>query len=368
MGAVSATEACHSCHSSAVSTQVIEADKSTSAPSGSPNAQVKGLCFSKCAPACKGRCTECWSSTSKGDPSAFQGSNGVQLCQGPSVPPIVQLPALVGTRAAVNRGSNFCSCASFSSAGIPTPKLLHMFTVPQEYALWAIYGGSGQTQDAVSNFTALLASAVSLRLLLEGVGSLHAEVHLEPRILTLSFSFNGISKTIPLSKVRQVHCKQRGTANAFAAIVWLVRLELDDSRFCTFEFDGTEAGKVEAHYFYRCIQVLAETASKEGTRSAERGRGEDDSDGAAGASMLSFESSTTSTRSNLSMREDVNEVTPESHRSNFIYETQLSTPMANAHVSAKNVTKDPVAVRELARLVCRSLFAAASASVHNGGR
>jgi len=366
MGAVSAMEACRSCHSSAVSTQAIEADKSSSAPSGFPNTQGKGLCSSKCGPPCKGQCTTCWSSTSNGHPSAFQGSDGGQLCQAPSVPPIAQLPALVGSHAAVDRGSNFCTCGSFSSAGIPTPKLLHIFAVPEEYTLWAIHGGSGQAQAAVKDFTTLLASAVSLRLLLEGVGSLHAEVYLEPRILTLSFSFNGISKTIPLSKVRQVHCKQRGAA--FAAMVWLVRLELDDSRFCTFEFDGTEAGKVEAHYFYRCIQVLAETASREVTRSADHVRDEDDSDGFAGASMSSFESSTTSTRSNLSAREDVNEVTSESHRSNFIYDTQLSTPMANSHASAKNSAKDPVAIQDLARLVCRFLYAAASASLQNGER
>lgn len=139
------------------------------------------------------------------------------------------------------------------------------------------------TDDADSRlqfFTDALVAGVELRLLVDGVGELPIKTSLDRHLTTLALEFNSVRKDLPLKQIRQVctsrteeappcHAKPSSGGHAFegsakrpgtARGVWLARLELDDDRFCSFSFDGTDQGLLEADMFCVCIRTLVEIA------------------------------------------------------------------------------------------------------------
>jgi len=142
-----------------------------------------------------------------------------------------------------------------------------------------------RTRLVVRNFADSMIFGVKLRLAVEGVGVLLVTAALDKRRSTLSFSFNGIRKKLPLSLVRRVVVERQEFPPGQDEPLWHVCLELEGDQLCSFVFDGPDASR-EASYLGGCLHVLLlEAAAPDGGLREEDGLA---GKGGANADIASF--------------------------------------------------------------------------------
>jgi len=156
------------------------------------------------------------------------------------------------------------SCSSLHGCGAP-----QVFAVP--HGVNVEEHDAEQTRRVVRQFADTMIFGVDLRLAVEGIGVLLVTASLDKRRSTLTFSFNGIRKKLPLSLVQRVVVERQEFPPGEDEPLWHVCLELEGDQLCTFVFDGPDASR-EASYLGGCLHVLLlEAAAPDGGPPEEEG-------------------------------------------------------------------------------------------------